>query len=162
MGEEENDEDEDEEEEKKKKKKEKEEEEEDEKDKKEKKEKEGKKSKKVKEKSKWKVTRKSQIENTEKDFLKITLKLDLGGDVWIVALYDHDVLEMIKIKVTGPKTYKWFGTKFDDEPKKQCLKEKTFTAACFKGEDKDKDKYKVHLMASKEEDEEEESSDFPC
>merc|ERR1712204_44640 len=159
MGEEENDEDEDEEEEKKKKKKEKEEEEEDEKDKKEKKEKEGKKSKKVKEKSKWKVTRKSQIENTEKDFLKITLKLDLGGDVWIVALYDHDVLEMVKIKVTGLKTYTWLGTKFDDEPQKLCLKEKTFTTACFKGEDKGKDAYHVHLNAGKEKEKDEEEKD---
>merc|ERR1712086_721493 len=120
-----------EEEQKKKKKKEKEEkeedEEEDEKDKKEKKEKEGKKSKKVKEKSKWRVTDKTKVENDEKHYLKITLKLDLGGDVWIVALYDHNVLEMVKIKVTGLKTYTWLGTKFDDEPQKLCLKEKTFT-----------------------------------
>merc|ERR1712129_197995 len=135
------DEDEDEEEEKKKKKK------KDEKEKKEKKEKEGKKSKKVKEKSKWRVTDKTKVENDEKHYLKITLKLDLGGDVWIVALYDHDVLELVKIKVTGLKTYTWLGTKFDDEPQKLCLKEKTFTTACFKGEDKGKDAYHVHLNA---------------
>merc|ERR1712156_1245574 len=80
-----------------------------------------KKSNKNKEKSKWKVTKKTEVENTEEDFMKITLKLDLGGDVFIVALYDHDILEMIKIKVTGIKTYKWLATKLDDEPKKECL-----------------------------------------
>merc|ERR1712113_1209043 len=130
-------------------KKEKDDEDEDEEDEKKKKKKKG-----DKEKSKWKVTKKTEIENTEEDFLKITLKLDLGGDVFIVALYDHDILEMIKIKVTGTKTYKWLGTKIDDDPKKQCLKEKTFTTACFKGEDKEEGKYKVHLNAEKEKEKE--------
>merc|ERR1712113_890714 len=104
-----------------------------------------------KEKSKWRVTDKTKVENDEKHYLKITLKLDLGGDVWIVGLYDHEVLEMVKIKVTGPKTSTWLGTKFDDEPKKLCLKEKTFTTACFKGEDKGKDAYHVHLNGGKDE-----------
>merc|ERR1711994_676973 len=122
-------------------------------------EKDKKKSNKNKEKSKWKVTKKTEVENTEEDFMKITLKLDLGGDVFIVALYDHDILEMIKIKVTGTKTYKWLGTKIDDDPKKQCLKEKTFTTACFKGEDKEEGKFKVHLNAEKEEHEEEDDKD---
>jgi len=107
---------------------------------------------KKKDKSKWRVTRKTEIENDQGHYLKITLKLDLGGDVWIVALHDHEMLEMIKIKVTGPETYKWLATKLarDEGIPKQCLAEKTFTLACFKGEDKSKDVYHVHLKASKE------------
>merc|ERR1712079_654790 len=104
---------------------------------------------KKKEESLWRVTDKTKIEDSEKHYLKITLKYHWGGDVWIVALYDHGELEMIKIKVTGPKTYKWLGTKHLEEPNKLCLKEKTFTTGCFKGEDKGKDEYHVHLNALK-------------
>merc|ERR1711971_1115775 len=84
------------------------------------------------------------------------MKLDLGGNIWLVALYDHELLEMVKIKISGKETFEWLATKLAEEPDKRCTVQKTFTAACFKGEDKDKDKYKVHLKASEEEEDDEE------
>merc|ERR1711934_831004 len=62
----------------------------------------------------------------------------------------------VKIKVTGEETYKWLATKFwNENGKKHCLAQKTFTAACFQGKEVNKDKYKVHLKASEEEQKEE-------
>merc|ERR1712113_160116 len=109
--------------------------------------------------SKWQVTRKTEVQNLDGDYLKISMKLDLGGNIWIIALHDHGVLELVKIKVTGSETFEWLGTKLAKGPEKRCLAQKTFAAACFKGEDKDKDKYKVHLKASKEDDKEEDEKD---
>merc|ERR1711983_613298 len=100
-----------------------------------------------KKKSKWHVTNEAEIQHGDLR-VKISKKFDLGGDIWIVALYDHGMLEMVKIKVTGQETYKWLATKLDKDPEKRCLSQKTFKPACFKGEDAKKDDYIVHLKAS--------------
>merc|ERR1711978_672193 len=89
-------------------------------------------------KSKWHVTNEAEIQHGDLR-VKISKKFDLGADIWIVALYDHGMLEMVKIKVTGEETYKWLATKLDKDPEKRCLSTKTFTPACFKGEDAKKD-----------------------
>lgn len=81
----------------------------------------------------------------------VTLKLDLGDNVWIVGLVSSDgYLKMVKIQVTGSTTYNWIGTRYDNGFSSACGEPATFTVDCFKGADPmipSTDMYPVDLHA---------------
>ena len=79
--------------------------------------------------------------------LSVTLKLDLGGNEWIVGLVDGGSLKMSKIKITGSTTFDWIGTRYDSSYNSSCGQLATFTVACFKGTDPSANFYPVDLQA---------------
>merc|ERR1712008_384308 len=72
--------------------------------------------------------------------LTVTLKLDLGGNVWIIGAIDKETLLMFKIRFTGANEIsvlsKLEDKKFD---KDKCGTQKSFNEDCFKGEVPKKD-----------------------
>jgi len=66
---------------------------------------------------------------------KAQLVLDLGGNVFIVAIVEDESLIMVKMKIVGPTSALWIGTRVDDNFDKACGMQETFSEDCFKGED---------------------------
>eukprot|EP00418_Pyrodinium_bahamense_P088279 CAMPEP_0179040150 /NCGR_PEP_ID=MMETSP0796-20121207/15500_1 /TAXON_ID=73915 /ORGANISM="Pyrodinium bahamense, Strain pbaha01" /LENGTH=286 /DNA_ID=CAMNT_0020736489 /DNA_START=1 /DNA_END=861 /DNA_ORIENTATION=+ len=79
--------------------------------------------------------------------LPVTLKLDLGDNVWIVGLVGGGYLKMVKIRITGSATYTWIATRYDASFAESCSVQATFTEECFKGRDVDRNFYTVSLVA---------------
>merc|ERR1712008_70966 len=105
--------------------------------------------KKKKKPSYWRATSRTVINDKDGFGVRATLLLDMGHDIWIVGLVDHGMLEMVKIRITGPTTYRWIATKHTKEYSNACTKLKTFTYdLCFKGESV-KNIYPVVLRALK-------------
>ena len=69
-------------------------------------------------------------------------------DAWIVGANEGGYLKMVKLKVTGSKTFEWIATKHnrDGNYDESCLAE--FSESCFVGTDSNEDQYKVELVAS--------------
>jgi len=76
--------------------------------------------------------------------LPVTLKLGLGGNIWIVGVKDTTKLKIVKIQITGPTTYNWIGTRWHTS-NGACIA--SFTKDCFKGTELSSDKYPVSLQA---------------
>jgi len=76
--------------------------------------------------------------------LPVTLKLGLGGNIWIVGVKDTTRLKIVKIQITGPTTYNWIGTRWHTS-NGACIA--SFTKDCFKGTELSSDKYPVSLQA---------------
>merc|ERR1712008_540730 len=72
---------------------------------------EEKQKKKKKKPSYWRATSRTVINDKDGFGVRATLLLDMGHDIWIVGLVDHGMLEMVKIRITGPTTYRWIATK---------------------------------------------------
>merc|ERR1712032_1273713 len=65
----------------------------------------------------------------------VTLRLDLGGNVWIIGAIEKDILTMIKIRFTKADVFSVMAKRRNDEFDKACALQKTFTEDCFKGEE---------------------------
>merc|ERR1711893_486981 len=74
---------------------------------------------------------------------RVTLRLDLGGNIWILGVVDEKVLRMVKIQLTTPRTVSIKMEKEDAKYELKCAKQKTFTEECFAKskvpDEKDKD-----------------------
>eukprot|EP00419_Tripos_fusus_P088982 CAMPEP_0172849668 /NCGR_PEP_ID=MMETSP1075-20121228/46578_1 /TAXON_ID=2916 /ORGANISM="Ceratium fusus, Strain PA161109" /LENGTH=63 /DNA_ID=CAMNT_0013695285 /DNA_START=105 /DNA_END=293 /DNA_ORIENTATION=+ len=62
------------------------------------------------------------------------MKLDLGGNVWIIARLEGETLIMIKIKYTDKATFTVLEKRKDPKADKACGKQETFAESCFKGD----------------------------
>ena len=64
-------------------------------------------------------------------------------ETWIIGVKNGGYLKMVKLKVTGPDTYDWIGSKH--RPADSCAN--SFLESCFDGTDVPEDKYEVQLVA---------------
>merc|ERR1712079_161213 len=96
--------------------------------------------------SSWRVVRpKTTIKVRDGYSLHITLRLDLGKNVWIVGLKDGKTLITIMIKILGVNKYAFLGGRYTSDFKKACANPGTFTKACFTGKKFSKNKFKLAL-----------------
>ena len=59
-----------------------------------------------------------------------TIALDLGDNIWIVAVVNGGYLKMVKIKVTGKDSYEWIEAMYNDiNYNPSC--ETAFTESCY-------------------------------
>ena len=69
-------------------------------------------------------------------------------NVFILGKPDGQFVKMVKIRVTGEKTFDWLDAKFigiETDPK--CGEQSTFHEGCFIGRSLERDKYDVELVA---------------
>ena len=69
-------------------------------------------------------------------------------NVFILGKPDSQFVKMVKVKVTGEKTFDWLDAKFigiESDPK--CGEQSTFHEGCFIGKSLERDKYDVDLVA---------------
>ena len=72
-------------------------------------------------------------------------------NVFILAKPDSRFVKMVKIRVTGEKTFDWIDAKFIEiETDPKCGKQSTFHEGCFVGKSLERDKYDVDLVARME------------
>jgi len=64
----------------------------------------------------------------------VQLKLDLGGNVWIMGRVDGDLLTMVKLRFTRWNEGTILGKRHTNKYLKACDKQRTFTESCFVGE----------------------------
>ena len=70
-------------------------------------------------------------------------------NVFILGGLDGQFVKMVKIRVTGEKTFDWLDAKFigiETDPK--CGEQSTFHEGCFVGKSLERDKYDVDLVAT--------------
>merc|ERR550532_866521 len=76
-----------------------------------------------KEASQYSPSKESKINN-----LTVTLKVDLGGNIWIMGAIDKDTLIMFKVRFTGASEVSILDKKEDKKYDKEvCGKQKTFS-----------------------------------
>ena len=68
-------------------------------------------------------------------------------NVFIIGCTDLIDLKMIKIKVTGEKTFDWIEAKYHRNYPKECSSEQTFHESCFEGPSATQENYDVILVA---------------
>jgi len=76
----------------------------------------------------------SPSESTAINGKPVTLKLDLGGNIWIVGAIDGETLTMVKTRFTGGKDASFTEKRKEKNYDQACSKQDTFTEACFKGD----------------------------
>merc|ERR1711879_148833 len=64
----------------------------------------------------------------------ITLKLDLGGNIWLVGVIEGETLTMVKTRFTGDEEVTFIEKRRRRNYEEACVTQQTFTEACFKGE----------------------------
>ena len=70
-------------------------------------------------------------------------------NVFILGKPDGQFVKMVKIRVTGEKTFDWIDAKFigiETDPK--CGEQSTFHEGCFVGRSLERDKYDLDLVAT--------------
>ena len=69
-------------------------------------------------------------------------------DTWIVGAIENGNLKMIKLRVTGPKSYDWISAKYRRKGSypQSCLS--SFSESCFVGENTNETNYQVQLVAT--------------
>ena len=68
-------------------------------------------------------------------------------NVFIIGCVDPINVKMVKIKVTGEKTFDWIEAKYQKNYPKECSTEQTFLESCFEGPSVTQDNYDVVLAA---------------
>jgi len=64
----------------------------------------------------------------------VTLRLDLGGNVWVMGAIDGETLTMIKIRFMKPNQASVMAKRRHKKYSKACSRQMTFSEACFTGE----------------------------
>ena len=83
--------------------------------------------------------------------MTVMLTLDLGNNVWLLGVVDDGVLKMVKLKVTGPTTNEWLGTRSDVDYDPSCAVQATFREACWgAGDGVPRNAYPVSVRATEE------------
>merc|ERR1711953_1359559 len=62
----------------------------------------------------------------------VELRLDLGGNIWILGFVDGGVLRMFKGKIISPNTFSIIGIREDAKYARTCGEQQTFIEGCFK------------------------------
>ena len=68
-------------------------------------------------------------------------------NVFIVSQPDGKYLKMVKIRVTGEKTFDWISATFYENFPKYCEATSTFNQSCFQGTSANQEQYNVKLTA---------------
>ena len=68
-------------------------------------------------------------------------------NVFIVGYVDSKYVQMVKIRVTGEKTFDWIDATYNEDYPKDCAKQMTFLESCFEGPKVTKNNYNVVLVA---------------
>ena len=75
-----------------------------------------------------------------------TLKTQVSNsDECIVGVVDGIYLKMVKLRVTGPNSYDWINTKYDDDYNKLCVT--SFSESCFVGWNASESRFLILLEA---------------
>ena len=83
--------------------------------------------------------------------LNATIAFDIvAEDAWIVGLREGGVLKIVKLRVTGPKSYDWISAKYRNPGTypQSCASMSSFSESCFIGENTSETNYQVKLVAT--------------
>ena len=75
-----------------------------------------------------------------------TIALDIGSNIWIVAVVDGGYVKMVKIRVTGESSFSWIKTMYSRDTA-GCGHQSTFTEACFVSTSAPESFYGIKLVA---------------
>ena len=83
--------------------------------------------------------------------LPATIAFDIvEEDAWIVGLIEKGTLKMVKLRLTGPKSYDWISAKYRNPETypQSCASMSSFSESCFIGENTSETNYQVQLVAT--------------
>ena len=69
-------------------------------------------------------------------------------NAFIVASQEEVYLKMVKIRVTGERTFEWLAAKYDTNYSVKCTTSSNFSEQCFKGTSVTQAMYNVELVAT--------------
>ena len=82
--------------------------------------------------------------------LPATIAYPLGENIFIIGRELSGYLKMVKIRVTGERTFVWMDAKYEKVPSTYsfyCRSQQTFSKYCFEGTSVGSTKYSVELAA---------------
>jgi len=97
----------------------------------------------------WGILPQTNLTGVDGTPLPVMLTRDLGNHVWLIGAVDDGVLKIAKIRVLGPKSSEWIGSRSDPDYDPSCAIQVTFIEACYSaGEDLEEDAFPVSLLAT--------------